>query len=115
MPNGRSGGFPIKTADLKEMVNAASADAPAGMLFNPPPNSGFRPASRDEISRLIDGCAANQLAVEEHDHSSYVIHLGDSPTLWLSVYADSPIFTALRQRHAEWQSEHPGWDGWLAF
>lgn len=44
----------------------------------------------------------------------YVIHISHEPRIILiSVISQSPIFSELRRRHAQWMAEHPGWDGWI--
>jgi hypothetical protein len=113
MPNGRSGGFVIETADLKQLVTTVSDTAVVGQL-----TTGLRPraASAAEISRCIEECPRDRIAVEEEDKTSYIIHITNEPDIiWLSVNSESPIFVQLRQRHARWMAEHPGWNGWIGF
>jgi hypothetical protein len=114
MPNGRSGGFVIKTAELKKLVNTVLDTAVVGqmaVLALP-----FRAANAAEVTRFVEECPQDRVAVEEQDHKSYVIHLSNEPKLvWLVVGADSPIFIEMRQRHAQWMTKHPGWEGWMAF
>jgi hypothetical protein len=116
MPNGRSGGFPIETGTLKDVVGAASDAAPVGLIFDASSGPRFRPVGRSEVLRLIEDCPSARVAVEEQDHSSYIIHLRDEPSLgWVSVSPESPIFSELRQFHDQWKIEHPDWNGWIGF
>ena len=115
MPNGRSGGFVITTADLKELVKGVSETTGAvGKMIVPP--LPIRAANADEAARFVGECPHDRVAVEEQDHKSYVIHLSNEPKLiWLLVDSASPLFPEIRQRHSQWMTEHPGWDGWMAF
>ena len=114
MPNGRSGGFLIKTADLRELVKTVSDTAVVGeMLVLHLP---FRAANAAEVSRFVEECPDDHVPVEEQDHKFYIIRLSDEPKLlWLLVGSESPIFLELRQRHLQWATEHPGWKGWMGF
>jgi hypothetical protein len=114
MPNGRSGGFVITTADLKELVRGVSDNAVVGqMVVHSLP---FRAANAAEITRFVEECPHDRVAVEEQAHKSYIIHLSDEPKpIWLLVGSESPIFLEIRQRHAQWMTEHPDWQGWKAF
>ena len=106
MPNGWSGGFIIETDILKNLLTAVSHAAVIGKL-----TTGVRPrtASAAEISRYVEECPLNRVAVEEQDHTSYVIHISDEPDIiWVSVDSESPLFDQLRQRHARWRAEHTG-------
>ena len=114
MPNGRSGGFVIKTADLKEMVKAVSDAAVVGQMVVL--RLPFRAANAAEVTRFVEECQHDRVAVEEQDHKGYVIHLSNEPKIiWLLVSSESPIFLEIRQRHGQWMTEHPGWKGWEAF
>jgi hypothetical protein len=117
MPNGRSGGFPINTADLKRLVSEVSDTAVVGMLTSTGGSSTprLRPAVGAEVLRLVEECPHERVAVEEQDHSSYVIHLSNEPMVWVLVQPDSPIFGGLKQRHGQWATEHPNWGGWIGF
>jgi hypothetical protein len=113
MPNGRSGGFVIEKADLKQLVTAVLDSAVVGQLI-----TGLVPraASAAEISRCLEECSHERIAVEEQDKRSYIIHLRNQPDImWVSVNSASPIFLELRQRHTQWMAEHPGWNGWIGF
>ncbi len=114
MPNGRSGGFMIETAYLKELVKAVSDTAVVGhMVVLPLP---IRAANAAEVTGFVEECAHERVAVEEQDHKSYIIHLSNEPKLkWLVVGPESPIFLEIQQRHAQWMTEHPDWKGWMAF
>ena len=114
MPNGRSGGFLIRTADLKELVKGVSNTAMVGqMVVLPLP---IRAANAAEVTRFVEECPHDRVPVEEQDHKGYVIHLSNEPKLkWLLVGSESPIFLEIRRRHAQWMTEHPGWNGWVAF
>jgi len=68
-----------------------------------------------EVLRLVEECPQERVAVEEQDHSSYIIHLSNEPVVWVCVQPDSPIFAGLKQRHGQWEIEHPNWDGWIGF
>jgi hypothetical protein len=71
MPNGRSGGFVIETADLKQLVTVASACAVVGELTT---GLGPHAASAAEIARCIEKCPHDRVAVEEQDNTFYIIH-----------------------------------------
>jgi hypothetical protein len=115
MPNGRSGGFIIKTADLKELVKIVPDTAVIGQVVVA--RLPFRAANAAEVDRFVEECPHDRVAVEEQDHSCYVIHLSNEPTrfIWLLVGSDSPIFLEIRQRHAKWMTEYPDWRGWIGF
>lgn len=113
MPNGRSGGFLIETADLKQLIAAVSdAIAVGGLTAGARP----RPANAAEISRCLEKCRHDHIAIEEQDKTFYVIHISNEPNIiWVSVTSESPIFAELRERHGRWMAEHPGWNGWIGF
>ena len=124
MPNGRSGGFVIKTADLKELVKTVSDTAVVGkMVVHPLPRETvpnvpptIRAGNAAEVTRFFEECPHDRVAVEEQDNKFYIIHLSNEPKLlWLLIGSESPIFPELRQRHAQWATDHPGWKGWVAF
>jgi hypothetical protein len=75
MPNGRSGGFVIETVDLRELVKAVSDTTVVGQAFvnSLPP----RLVSSSEVSRLVEECRHDRIAVEEQDNAAYVIHLSN--------------------------------------
>ena len=113
MPNGRSGGFIIEKADLKSLVKTYSdATVIATLLEQSKP---LRHAHALETARLVDECLHDHIAVEEQDHTAYVIHLSNAPVVWLLVGPEAPLFPDLRQRHQRWATEHPDWKGWFAF
>jgi len=107
MPNGRSGGFVLTTADLKGLVRGVSDAAAVGkIVVRPLP---IRTADAAEVAQFVEECPHDRVNVEEQDHKSYIIHLSDEPKfIWLVVGSESPIFLEIRQRHAQWMSEHPG-------
>ena len=116
MPNGRSGGFPIETADLKGLISAASAAGPIAMLVDD--SSGPKPRATDakEMLRVANEYPHERVAVEEQDHACYVIHFRNEPTpIWVVVFSESPLFGGLKQRHAQWKLDHPNWPGWLEY
>ena len=116
MPNGRSGGFPIETADLKRLIRAVSNTAAIGKVVDGSSGPSLRPADAAEVTRLVEECAHQRVAVEEQDHKFYIIHIRDEPTpIWVAVHSESPIFDELKQRHAQWNIEHPNWTGWIGF
>jgi hypothetical protein len=80
MPNGRSGGFPLDKSELKRLVSQASVELPSTMLID---ESGRRPRETDsnELLNLIEKCPSEWVAVEEQDHSAYIIHLCNEPAL----------------------------------
>ena len=113
MPNGRSGGFLMQTADLKRLFDGLPDSASTGHIIE-----GYarpREASLSEMARLVGECAQEKVAVEEQDGTAYIVHLSNEPILWLFVYKDSRLLNALKRSHAEFLAEHPGWDGWIAF
>jgi hypothetical protein len=75
-----------------------------------------RPVDALETARFVDECPNDRIAVEEQDHKAYVIHLSNEPEIiWLLVGSEEPIFLELCQRHKRWTTEHPDWNGWIAF
>jgi len=116
MPNGRSGGFPLPVGDLKRWLAGATNLTPIVSLVEGSSSPQPRPAYANEILRLLETSAAERLPVEEQDHSFYVIHLSDKPSLvWVLVKSDSPIHSELARLHARWKIEHPDWDGWIGY
>jgi hypothetical protein len=114
MPNGRSGGFILEKEALKELLKTISETTVVGQLVT----GRWRPtdATRAELTRLVEECPHEKLAVEEQDKRAYVIRLRNEPDIvWVLVSWEAPIFTDLRRQHARWMSEHPGWHGWIAF
>lgn len=112
MPNGRSGGFILGKADLKQLLNTLSDSDETASAHTPPPD----PTDLLEIARLLEECPSDQIAVEEQHYTSYVIHLANEPeAIWVSVLPDTPLFLELRQRHKQWALEHPNWMEWIAF
>src|SRR6266496_6298641 len=111
MPNGRSGGFLLNTATLKQLIaDGSQVESVAFLIDGGPP---IRPASASDLAPLIEGVKAERLAVEEQDGSSYVIHLSNEPILWIFVKSDSPLRASLRQHHTHWMTTHPLWNGWI--
>jgi hypothetical protein len=107
MPNGWSGAFAIKTADLKELVEAVSDTAVIGKVavqLLP-----IREAKAEELARFIEECPHDRVEVEEQDHKFYIIHFSNEPKiLWFVIGPESPIFQEIRQRRVQWASERPG-------
>jgi hypothetical protein len=113
MPNGRSGGFLLETATLKQLIKDSSqVESVAIVVDGGPP---LRPATASDLAPLIDGVKAERVGVEQQDGTSYVIHLSNEPILWIFVKSDSPLLVPLRQHHALWQAANPSWHGWIAF
>jgi hypothetical protein len=114
MPNGRSGGFVVERADLKQLIKALPDATVVGKIRAY--SSALRPADALEIARLVDECPNDRIPVEEQDHKFYIIHLSDKgERIWVMVGPETPLFLELRQRHARWATEHPEWKGWIAF
>ena len=113
MPNGRSGGFVLTTADLKELVKAIPDETVGGQMTVG--CSPIRAATAAEAIRFVEECPNDGVAVEEQHHKFYILHLSNDPILWLSIDPMSPIFLEIQGRHAQWRIEHPGWIGWIAF
>ena len=114
MPNGRSGGFVINTADLKELVKTIPDETVVGQMVVL--TSPIRAASAAEVIRFVEECPHDGVAVEEQDYTFYIVHLSNEPKLlWLVIGSESPIFLEFQRRHAQWKTEHPGWNGWVAF
>ena len=114
MPNGRSGGFVIEKVDLKDLVKAfPDATVVARIIAR---STRARPANALETAQFVDECRNDRIAVEEQDHKAYIIHLSNEPEIiWLIVGSEAPIFLELRHRHERWATEHPDWNGWIAF
>jgi hypothetical protein len=113
MPNGRSGGFVITRADLKELVKAIPDDTVVGQMSVG--SSPIRAVTAAEAIRFVEEYPHEGVAVEEQDHTFYILHLSNEPILWLTIISKSPIFLEIERRHAQWRIEHPGWIGWVAF
>jgi hypothetical protein len=113
MPNGRSGGFIIEKADLKRLIKTISDANFATIARHPFPP---RPVDASEIVQLLEESPKDRFAVEEQDHAWYTIHISNEPEIiWVTIAPDSPVFPEIRQRHEQWNTEHPGWKGWIAF
>lgn len=113
MPNGRSGGFPIETIDLRRLVEASPESTPIGLLVDG--DSEPRHAVAVEIVRLLEKCSEERVAVEEQDRAFYIVHISNEPIVWVSVDSKSPIFVALREFHGRWNAANPNWKGWIGF
>src|SRR6516162_4633969 len=114
MPNGRSGGFIIRKADLRElMISVVPDSAILGKIFDHSPRS--RPVNVSEATRFVEQCPHNRVAVEEQDHTAYIIHLSNEQPnfVWIAIGPESPIFPEIVQRHIQWNNEHPDWNGWM--
>ena len=82
MPNGRSGGFIIDKADLKQMLRVLQVSIAATKVSDLP--SPDDPTDVLELARSVEECPNDRIAVEEHDHLSYIIHLSNEPeAIWL--------------------------------
>jgi hypothetical protein len=113
MPNGRSGGFIIEKGTLTELLKTISETTVVGQILTGP----SRPmnANRAELTRSSRS-ARMKSSPSKKDRRAYVIRLRNEPDiLWVLVRSEEPIFTNLRQQHARWITEHPGWNGWIAF
>ncbi len=114
MPNGRSGGFVIGKADLKNLVKTFPDDTVLARVFEG--SAQPRLANALETTRFVDECPNDRIAVEEQHQSSYIIHLRNEPEIiWLAVFSDEPLFLELHKRHQQWMTEHPDWKGWIGF
>ncbi len=100
----------LKTADLKELVKTVPDTALVGKkVAHLLP---IRAANAAEVTRLVEECPHDRVEVEEQDQKFYVIHFSNEPKiLWLVIGPESPIFPEIRQRHAQWATEHPGRKG----
>ena len=113
MPNGRSGGFVLDTADLRLAIAASpQAEVVADVVSG---STRLKPATASELISLVDQCERPQVAVEEQDGDSYIIHITNEPMLWVVVGAKSSLLAPLRQHHSRWRAQHPDWNGWIAF
>lgn len=113
MPNGRSGGYLLDTADLKRVIVAGPQVEVVAHVVNGPTRP--KPSNAPELASLVDQCQLSRVAVEEQDGVAYVIHISDEPVLWVVVGPESPLLAHLRQLHSQWKTEHPDWEGWIAF
>jgi hypothetical protein len=114
MPNGRSGGFVIEKAELRNLIKTFPDDTVLARVLE----GSARPRLTNalETTRLVSECPNDRVAVEEQDHAAYIIHLRDEPEIiWLAVLSDAPLFLGLRQRHRQWTTQHPDWKGWFGF
>jgi len=113
MPNGRSGGFVLDTADLRLTIEACpQAEVVAHVVSGP---TQLKPATAFELVSLVDQCERPQIAVEEQDGDSYIIHITNEPILWVVVGPTSSLLAPLREHHSRWRAQHPDWNGWIAF
>ena len=93
---------------LKRLLRAAPDTAPIGKLVRGSSDLRLQLVNATEVLRLVEESPYERLAVEEQDHSFYIIHVRDEPTLtWVSVKSDSPIFAALALQQSQWKLEHP--------
>ena len=116
MPNGRSGGFILETAQLRRVIEGMADNAVVGTLVDTSSTPAVQPASAAEIARVMQDNPSERVAVEEQDRIFYIIHLRNEPSpIWLGIGASSPIFAQLQQRHNQWKREHPDWAGWIGF
>jgi len=107
MPNGRSGGFLIEKADLKNLLKTFPNDTVVAKVIE---GSALRDAVALETLRFVDECPYEHIAVEEQGHKAYIIHLRNAPEMiWLVVQSEAPLLLELRQRHQKWAAEHPDW------
>jgi hypothetical protein len=108
MPKGHSGRFFIDTAALKRLLHDVPGTTPIGMLAGGTSGSRLRLADATEVVHLVEQVSHERIAVEEQDHSFFIIHVSDEPTLiWISVKSDSPIFGGLAQQQTQWKLDHP--------
>ena len=115
MPNGRSGGFIIEKDDLQRLVKAMPEEIGATAAFGSG-STKSRSIAASEMAKLIERCPNDRLAVEEQDHSWYIIHISNEPEIvWVTILPKSQIFPEIRERHKQWTTANPGWYGWIAF
>jgi hypothetical protein len=87
MPNGRSGGFILEKTELKNLVGAFPS---ATLVATKVEFTRLRPLDTLEAGRLIDECRNDRIAVEEQDHTGYIVHLSNEPEIiWFGVVPDS--------------------------
>jgi hypothetical protein len=110
MPNGWSGSFAIKAAELRELVKAVPGTTEIGKIVVYP--LPIRAANAAEVTRFVEECPHDRVEVEEQEHTFYIIHFSNEPKiLWLVIGPESPIFLAIRERHVQGTREHPGRKG----
>jgi hypothetical protein len=91
VPNGRSGGFIIETIALARLVKAMPEALGATVTFGENPRP--RPIHASEMVWLLEKSPNDRLAVEEQDHSWYIVHINNEPEIiWDN---DSPKVAAL--------------------
>jgi len=89
MPNGRSGGFPIETVDLKQLIAEIAGDAAIGILIRRASQPG--PTTASEVGLLVDQFSHPRLAVEEQYGDSYIIHISNEPDfIWVGWVRNLP-------------------------
>jgi hypothetical protein len=114
MPNGRSGGFPIERDALRRLLDGLAPNLQVGRLLDESRTLPWITAA--QLGSLVETRGAPVMAVEEQDHSSYIIHVQNSPdSVWVAVPGTSPLFPPLRLQHERWLAEHPHDRGWFAF
>ena len=120
MPNGRCGGFPIERDALRRLLEGFAADLHVGSTRDESQRRWTtRKVTVAELGALVDTHCGTMIAVEEQDHSWYIIHIRNIPEsvedVWVVVDGESPLFPVLRQQHEAWVTEHPHDRTWMAF
>ena len=116
MPNGRSGGFRISTAQFRELLQGIPGETSIGSEFAEDEN-----VSASDLAQRLDQIGDDDLPVEEEDYSWYIAHLGTDCSDWVTIEESSPLYGGFRQCHQQWiektyttKSQSPrGWLRWL--
>ena len=101
MPNGRSGGFELDTADLKHLITSTLLSEVGALLADGPGRP--KPCSSADVAAAVERCQQAHVYIEEQDGAFYVIHLNDDPILWVVIRSGAPLLAPLRERHTEWK------------
>ena len=74
-----------------------------------------RPIDASEMVKILERCPHDRLAVEEQDHHWYIIHISNQPIIWVTIGPESQVYREIRERHKQWETANPRWNGWIAF
>jgi hypothetical protein len=102
MPNGRSGGFRISVAQVRQLLGSLAGDAVVGELFG---HGGAVMVTASQLAERVDQHEEDDLPVAEQDHSWYIAQLGPDHKNWIVIEENGPLFEGFRQCHDEWRKK----------
>jgi len=109
MPNGRSGGFKVRSLELENLLGGFDDDVEVGRSLAAVRTA--RSMGATPVNLTVAGALAilreferSEVWIEEQDYSYYVIHFESDVEVpdsekWIIVDSRSPLFAPLRQRH----------------